>query len=62
MIEPAPLSVAPVPEILTLAEKWGALLLVDEAHATGVLGERGRGLVQNAHQSRRGREQKAQQL
>ncbi len=36
---------APVTDILALAEKHGALLLVDEAHATGVLGERGRGLM-----------------
>jgi 8-amino-7-oxononanoate synthase len=37
---------APLPEILKLAQKHDALLLVDEAHATGVLGEHGRGLTE----------------
>lgn len=32
-------------EIVQLKEKYGALLLVDEAHATGVLGKGGAGLV-----------------
>lgn len=35
--------VAPLPEISALAEKYDALLLVDDAHATGVLGPGGRG-------------------
>jgi 7-keto-8-aminopelargonate synthetase-like enzyme len=34
---------APVGEIYSLAEKYNALLIVDDAHATGVLGENGRG-------------------
>ncbi len=37
--------VAPIDEIVALAQQWEALLLVDEAHATGVLGESGRGLL-----------------
>lgn len=35
--------IAPLPEILDRVERHGALLVVDEAHATGVLGERGAG-------------------
>ena len=37
--------VAPLREICELTQKSGALLLVDEAHALGVLGPRGRGLA-----------------
>lgn len=34
---------APLPDIAGLAEKHGALLLVDDAHGSGVLGQSGRG-------------------
>ncbi len=34
---------APLPELMKLSEKFGALVLVDDAHATGVLGPRGEG-------------------
>lgn len=33
-----------IPSIITLAQTYGALLMIDEAHALGVLGERGMGL------------------
>ncbi|MEM9806722.1 MAG: 8-amino-7-oxononanoate synthase [Cyanobacteria bacterium P01_D01_bin.56] len=36
----------PLPEILDLAEQWDAMVLVDEAHGTGVLGENGGGAVE----------------
>ena len=34
---------APLPEICDLAEKYGALVMVDDSHATGFLGPTGRG-------------------
>jgi 8-amino-7-oxononanoate synthase len=37
---------APLQEIAYLARKYGALLLVDEAHATGLFGPTGAGLVE----------------
>jgi 8-amino-7-oxononanoate synthase len=36
--------IAPVPEIMVLAKKYNALLMVDEAHSLGVLGETGTGI------------------
>jgi len=35
--------IAPLPEISKLCKKYGARLIVDDAHATGVLGRTGRG-------------------
>jgi 8-amino-7-oxononanoate synthase len=37
---------APLAEMVSLCEEAGAYLIVDEAHATGVIGKRGHGLVQ----------------
>ncbi len=39
---------AKIREIVELKEKYGAYLLVDEAHSLGVLGENGKGLVEEA--------------
>ena len=34
---------APLPEIVSLARAYNAMVMIDDAHATGVLGENGRG-------------------
>ncbi len=38
--------VAPLDEICALAEKYGALIMVDECHATGFLGKTGKGTIE----------------
>jgi 8-amino-7-oxononanoate synthase len=38
--------IAPLPEIIELCERYGARLMVDEAHAVGVLGARGAGTAE----------------
>src|SRR6266516_583117 len=37
--------IAPLPDIVNLAEEYGAFVMVDDAHASGVLGKNGRGSV-----------------
>lgn len=37
--------IAPLPGIVKLAEQYGAIIMVDDAHSSGVLGEFGRGSV-----------------
>jgi len=37
--------IAPLPEIVELCEKYNAVLMVDDAHSSGVLGRQGRGTV-----------------
>jgi len=46
-------TVAPLPEICDLAEKYEAMVMVDDSHATGLLGETGRGTAE--HHGVRGR-------
>lgn len=38
--------IAPLQEICDLAERYGALVMVDDSHATGFLGENGRGSIE----------------
>jgi len=37
--------IAPLPELCTLAEKYNCIMMVDDAHSSGVLGRGGRGTV-----------------
>lgn len=39
--------IAPLPDIMALAEQYHVLTMVDEAHATGVIGATGRGIVEH---------------
>jgi len=39
--------IAPLPGILSLAKEYGATVLLDDAHATGVLGATGRGTLEH---------------
>ncbi len=37
--------IAPLPTLVELAEKYGCIMMIDDAHASGVLGRNGRGTV-----------------
>src|SRR5438270_5505457 len=37
--------IGPLPALCDLAEKYGAIMMVDDAHASGVLGRNGRGTI-----------------
>ena len=37
--------IAPLPQLCELAEKYGCIMMVDDAHASGVLGRGGRGTI-----------------
>jgi glycine C-acetyltransferase len=37
--------IAPLPDLVEVAEKHGAIMMIDDAHASGVLGANGRGTV-----------------
>ncbi|HHW13943.1 MAG TPA: aminotransferase class I/II-fold pyridoxal phosphate-dependent enzyme [Firmicutes bacterium] len=41
--------IAPLPQIVTLARNYGARVMIDEAHATGVIGDHGRGTPEYWH-------------
>ncbi len=40
-------SIAKLPEIVALAERYGAVTIVDDSHGTGVMGKTGRGTVEH---------------
>ncbi|MCA1825586.1 MAG: aminotransferase class I/II-fold pyridoxal phosphate-dependent enzyme [Myxococcales bacterium] len=44
--------ICPLPKYIELKKKYGALLLVDEAHSIGVLGDTGRGVGEHFHVDR----------
>ena len=41
--------IAPLPDIVELADKYNAMTMVDDAHGEGVLGENGRGILNYYH-------------
>ncbi len=41
--------IGPLPALCAAAEKYGAIMMVDDAHASGVLGRNGRGTIDHFH-------------
>ena len=41
--------IAPLADIVALAQMYDALIVIDEAHATGIIGAQGEGLTQSLH-------------
>jgi len=41
--------IAPLPDLVSMAEERGAIMMVDDAHASGVMGQHGRGTVDHFH-------------
>jgi len=39
--------IAPIPDLLRLAERWNAMVYVDDAHGAGVLGDTGGGVMEH---------------
>ena len=39
--------IAPIPDLLTVAQRYGAQILIDDAHGTGVMGKHGRGTLEH---------------
>ena len=39
--------IAPIPDLLRLAERWNAMLYIDDAHGAGVLGANGGGVLEH---------------
>ncbi len=37
--------IGPLPELVAIAERYGAIMMIDDAHSSGVLGRNGRGTV-----------------
>ena len=46
--------IGPVDKLAALAEKYGAIMMVDDAHASGVLGRNGRGIGGSLRHARQG--------
>src|SRR5690349_11061960 len=41
--------IGPLPALCDLAEKYGAIMMIDDAHSSGVLGRNGRGTIDHFH-------------